>query len=809
MFLNYLKTTLRRLLRSRSTTLINILGLSLGLAAFIGISAYVRFERSYDRMLTPEGETIYRVESQFYKGTRMTDDWATSTNGYAPALKDHFPQIAAYTRINWNNSERVVRKGTIRFREPHVCFADSNFFSFFNYRWLAGDRKTALTNVNSIVLSASAAKKYFGNTNPIGQDLEVSTISSTYPCKVTGIFEDPPANSTMQFSMLLSWSTSPQWIRKFWYLHESYTFVKLTKNSTPAAVEAGFPAVAEGYKDGPALKDLRWGIHLVPMQDIHLQPHKPNEIETKGNRRALQVLDLLAIAILLIACINYINLTTAKALERAKEVGMRKVSGARPVQLITQFLLESLFVSLPALALGVLLAFLANGLLPQWLGSDHGYGDMADTAFWLRTGLVFLGTVLLSGFYPALVLTRFRPITVLKGRYSFSKSGIILRKGLVTLQFVLSFLVIAGTLAVYRQLQYMRSQDRGVQVAQTLVIRTPVNTVDYAHKTSVLKDRLRALPGVEGVTLSDAVPGREVGEFMANRRFGADKREERLFEMLRIDFDFIPIYKPGLIAGHVFDRTHPTDSTGLILNEAAVKQFGFASPEKALDQQVWLETNHGQTNKVIGVIRDYHQQGLQQAYTPLILFMDPGPAYEWIQMRYYSIRLNTQNIAETVARVKDAWDAAFPESSFDYFFLDEFYDRQYRDDRQFARIAALFSGLAIFIGLIGLFGLTAHAAARRTREIGIRKVLGASVGSIMKLLASGFIRLLVLASLMALPIALWMIRAWMQGYAFHAPLSWWLLLLPLPVLIIVTLGATSWLTLRAANANPVNALKEE
>jgi putative ABC transport system permease protein len=807
MFQNYLKSALRNLLRGKASTFINIFGLGLGLAAFIVISAYVRFERSYDRMLIPSGEVIYRVESQFYKGGQLTDDWATSTNGYALALKQHFPQVADFTRINWSNSERVVRRGTVHFREAHVCFADSNFFSFFPYVWLKGNRSTALREVNSVVISASAARKYFGDADPLGKELAISTISTSYPCTVTGVFQDPPQNSTMQFSMLLSWQTSPEWQRKTWYVHESYTFLKLVSGASPTVVEAGFPAVAEGYKDGPALKDLRWGIKLVPLQDIHLQAGKPNEIEVKGNRRAVQLLYMLSFVILLIACINYINLSTAKALERAKEVGVRKVSGARPWQLASQFLLESFLLGLPALVLGVLLAGLAGFVLPRWLGSDRDYASMADAAFWARALSVYLVAVLLSGVYPAFVLTRLQPITVLKGRFSFSKGGNFLRQGLVTFQFVLSFLLIAGTLAVYRQLLYMSGQAAGVRVEQTLVLKTPVRTEGYGQKINALKNVLGGLPGVTGVTVSGAVPGREVGEFLANRRFGADKREERLYEMLKVDFDFMRLYRPVVIAGRGFDATRPADSTGLVLNESAVKTLGFASPSAALGQQVWLEVNPGRTDKIIGVISDYHQQGLQMAYTPLILFMDP--AYPWVPMQYFSVQFSTTDALALVDRVQREWNAAFPESSFDYFFLDEFYDRQYQDDRQFARVATLFCALAIFIGLIGLFGLTAFAAARRTREIGVRKVLGASVGGIVSLLTADLVRLVFLASVLALPLSLWLIRQWMQGFAFRASMSWVLLLVPLPVLLVVTFAATFFLTVRAARVNPVRALKDQ
>lgn len=808
MFMNYLKTAFRNLTRARTSTLINILGLALGLATFIVIDAYVHYQRSFDRQLIRPGQSVYRLESRFYKGSQLTADWATSTNGYAPALKDHFPQVADFTRISWNNSERVVRNGNIRFREEHVCFADSNFFSFFPYVWLKGDKATALRGINAVVLSERMAHKYFGNTDPLGQTLEISTISNSYPCRVTGVFADVPDNSTMQFSMLISWATSAKWQQTTWYQHESYTFLKLVPGAVPEAVEAGFPAMAEGYKNGPAFKDLRWAIQLVPLENVHLNAAKQYEIETKGNRVAVQLLNILSYLILLIACINYINLATSKAMERAKEVGMRKVSGARPYHLIVQFLMESLLLCSFALLPGLVLAGLAGTWLPGWLGnSGTRYAAVLDGGFAIRIGMIFVICVAASGFYPALVLTNMQPIKVLKGRYSFSRSGALLRRGLVCFQFVVSLILIAGSLGVYRQMHYMTSQNPGVMVQQTLVMKAPVRTADYSQKIQTLKNTLLALPGISGFTGSGAVPGREVGEFLANRRVGAGLNEERPYEMLKVDFAFIPFYHLELIAGRAFDPSRPADSLGLVLNESAVRQLGFASPQDAIGKQVWLEVNHGRSNPVIGVVHDYHQQSLQLAYTPLILFMDPD--YGWIPTQYFSVQLNTRDMARMVQNVRKEWNRLFPESSFDSFFLDEFYDRQYRDDRQFARVVGLFSGLAIFIGVIGLFGLTAYSAARRTKEIGVRKVLGASVSHIMIVLTTDLVRLLLLAAIIAIPVSLWAIHQWMQGFAFRASLSWELLFLPVVLLFLVMIFTTIGLTFRAARVNPVNSLKQE
>ena len=815
----------RTLTRHKGYSFINIVGLALGMAAFILISAYVHFERSYDRM-HKDGGNIYRVESSFYRGAQRTDDWPTSTNGYARAMKDNFPEIASFTRINWNNSERVVSYKDTRFREAHVCFADTNFFSFFSYPVLKGNPATLLKDVNTIVLSASAAKRYFGDADPMGQFLEVGTIAGKLHCQVTGIFQDLPANSTMQFSMLISWASSPEWMKDTWYLHESYTFVKLSQGAggmyvggggdagsadaeaRVASVEAKFPALAEKYKNGPALKELKWTIHLVPLADIHLNPAKQYEIEVKGNRRAVQFLSLMAFVILTIACVNYVNLYTARAMERAKEVGIRKVSGARPGQLIGQFLLESAVVNTIALVLAV-------GMV--WWSSSLPFGLLFDSALYWRVAGVFVLSILASGLYPAIVLAGIKPIVVLKGRYSFSRGGLVLRKGLVILQFAISLLLIVGTLAVYRQIRYMSSQDPGVRIDRTLVVRAPVNTADYEQKIAGLKNAFRAIPTVAGVTGSGAVPGREVGEFLANRRLAASKTDERLYEMLKVDHDFIGLYGLTLVAGHAFDRSRPADSTGLVLNEAAVQQFGFSSPEKAIGEKVWLEVNKGKPNEVIGVVRNYHQRSLQQGYTPVILFMDPD--YKWIPANYYSVKVitgesaaagaGTGDMAGTLDRLKRTWAGFFPESSFDFFFLDDFYDRQYQQERQFARVFGLFSSLAIFIACMGLFGLTAYSTARRTKEIGIRKTLGASVRSILLLLTWDLVKFIFWAGLVALPLSYLLVGQWLRGYAFRVGLAWWQFAGPVAVLVVLAIMTTGWLTFAAAVANPVKTLKEE
>jgi putative ABC transport system permease protein len=799
-----LLVTYRNLTKNKAYTFINVIGLGLGIAAFIAISAYVRFEKSYD-LMHADTKSIYRVESQFYRGGELTDSWATSSNGYARAMKENIPGIASYARINWTNSERVVRYNNIKFREQHVCFADSNFFSFFSYPLLKGNPDKVLKEANTIVLSQSEAKKYFGNTDAaIGKMVQISTLYDSYNCMVTGVFKDLPANSTMQFNFLVSWATTPEWQKEFWYQHESYTFVKLKPGTSISAVEAQFPAVAERYKTAAPLKELKWTVKLVPLADIHLNTAKPYEVEAKGNRSAINFLDIMAYVILLIACINYINMATTKSVDRAREVGIRKVSGAHSSQLVIQFFIESFIINLIAMVFAIILVIAAYITLQQ---NSQAFGLLIDGVLIVKVIFIFIISVLLSGVYPATVLARLKPIKVLKGRFAFSKSGVWLRKGMVAFQFTISLLLIAGTLGVYRQIIYMGGQKTGVDISQTIVVKAPVNTTNYPQKISSFKNTLLGMNGVAAVSISGGIPGKAVGMSAANRRYGTSKAEERSYEMLRVDPDFIKMYNLQVITGRAFDKSNPADSTALVLNEAAVKQFGFASAEDAIGKKIWVESLDKEPNEIIGVVKNYHQQSLQQNYTALVLFMDPK--LNWVPAQYYSIKVNTSQMPAMINGLQRAWGDFFPESSFDYFFLDEFYGRQYQQDIQFGHIFMLFSSLAVFIACMGLFGLTAYATARRTREIGVRKVLGASAQNIITLLTQDVLKLILFSSVFAIPAAVFLIHKWLQGYAFRAAITWWQLLLPVVTLLVIAIATTFYLTYKAAMTNPVSTLKDE
>ena len=806
MLKNHLVTSFRYLSKNGIFTLINILGLALGMASFMLIFSYVRYEYSYDQ-INENIDDIYRVESLFYKAGVKTDHWPTSTNGAGLALQESFPEVKDMTRINWHNSDRIVRYEESKFRENHVCYVDSNFFTFFDYKVIKGNRITFLQEPNTVIISESAAKKYFGNEDPMGKRMQFSTYSNSFDCEVTGVFADLPPNQTMQFDFLISWQTSGKWMWDFWYLHESYTYVKLADNAVLEEIGNGFSAVAENYKTRPTLKDHTWAIDLVPLQEVRLNPAKPYEIEAKGNRKAVDFLLLISFVILIIAWANYINLSTAKALDRAKEVGIRKVAGSYRSQLIIQFLCESALVNVIAGIIALSIIYLAVFLLPLFISNSLSIDLIDDTSFFL----IFMGTVtigvFLSGLYPSLVLSHFKPAVVLKGKYSSSKGGIMLRQGLVIIQFAISVVLIGSSMIVSQQVRFMKNQDPGVNIQQTLVVEAPVRSEHYLSKMQSFKNELMSIPGIEAVTRSSAIPGKEVAKFLANRYEYAAEDEQRLCEMLKIDFDYIDAFELELVAGRNFDKNMPTDSIALILNQAAVAQFGFASDQDALDKRIILEVTPDKRNHIIGVVKNYHQQSLQKDHTPIILFMDPD--YGWIPITYFSVKLNTNDLNRTIAQVRERWEAFFPESSFDHFFLDEFFNRQYLADQQYGNIVATFTILAIFIACMGLFGLTIFTASKKTKEIGVRKVLGASVYSIVGLLNFELLKLILISSVLGIPISYFLIEKWLDSYAFRIELELWVLALPLLLVMIIAILSTSFLTVRAARTNPVKSLRNE
>ena len=805
MFYNYFKIAFRNLLKNKLFTLINITGLVISMVVALLILNYVSFERSYDA-LHANADRIYRVESKFFEGNHLTDDWATASFGYASAMKENIPGIEDYVRISINNTEQMVSFGEQKSRENTVVVTEPSFFSVFSFTLKEGERSTALTGPNKVVISELAAHKFFKDENPMGKILKFKTTNATVECEVSGILEDIPASSHIQYDYFISWETLPDWIKDFWYLHETYSYVQLEAGTSPESVERAFPEMAEKYKTRAALKNKTWAIELQPLKDIHLYPQKQYEREAKGNAKAVNALILIALAILLIAWINYVNLTTSRSLERAKEVGVRKVSGAVKKQLITQFLIESSIINVVALLISVALFLLLIPGFNSFIGKNVGFSILFMPQFWILMAVFLLMGIFLSGLYPSFVLANVKPAIILKGKYLNSKKAGIVRKSLMVFQFAASLILICGTFIVYAQLKFMQDQPLGVDIDKTLVVKFPAQTENLMEKVMNFKREVKTLPDIKNVTISNAVPGMEVATFLSNRLFEDASKQNRLYEMQTVDFDFIETYGLELIEGRGFEKTFTSDVRTIILNEESVKQLGFASNAEALDKKVLLE-GQKEPHTVIGITENYHQQSLNKSYTPIMMIM--YNSIGWIRPRYISIKISGLDLASVSGKVNGIWQNFFPESTFDYFFSNQFYDTQYSLDRKFASVFGLFALMAIGIACLGLWALALFAGAIRKKELGVRKALGASNTSLFYSLSREFIYLSLFAALIGIPLAYLIMNEWINTYAFKTELHWWFFALPIGIMTIIATLTVSYQTLKTAYSSAVESLKYE
>lgn len=803
---HYLKAVFRNLFKNSTFSVINILGLAIGMAAFILIIGYISFEFSFDTMHV-ETKNIYRVESKFYMGNELTDNWATSSPGYAPAMKEEFEEIINYVRLFNNKKDKTVRNEEIQHREDNICYADSTFFDIFSYPLIAGNPQTALKDPNSVVISETAARKYFKNENPLNKILKISDLEGAVNCRVTGIIKDMPENSNLRYDFLISWGTLSDWIDYFWYLHEVYTYVSLEPGTNIKTLESKFPALAEKHKNRPALKEKIWAIELVPLQDIHLNKAKPYEFEKKGNKSMVYFMLIVAFIIIGIAWINYINLSIARSIERASETGIRKAAGAGKLQLLLQFLFESALLNFIAILISVTITQFFLPIFNELAGKNLFRFIWSDKTLWLTLASVFVTGVCASGFYPAFVLSSVKTTEVLKGKYMHTGKGHHIRKGLVIIQFAASVILITGNLVIYRQIQYMNNRNLGVNINETLVVRAPTRVENYSQKILSFKNELKKLSAVKSVSGSSVVPGIEVGKFLTNRRTKAQNDEDRLFEMLRVDYDFINAYNLEIIEGRGFSKSYPSDIDKLVLTESAVRLFGFENNSEAINSEIHLEGVDNKSYKVIGIVKDYHHQSVQIQYSPVILFM--CNEHPWISTNFYSLKIFTGDIHKTIADIETVWNRFFGSSLMDYFFLDDFFNQQYNDDKQFGKLFAMFTSLAIFIACLGLWGLSLLVTRQRTKEIGIRKVHGAQVQSMVLLLAKDFLKLISIAICLGLPLSYLLINRWLDNYPFRISIEWVVFIIPVFLVILIAAITVGTQVVKTVNAHPMKSLRHE
>jgi putative ABC transport system permease protein len=793
MIKNYLRVAFRNLWRHKGFSLLNILGLTIGMSACFLIFLYVKFELSYDDFHSKESR-IYRIVTDIVNPSE-TLHFSVAAPAMPVAAKRDFPEIEKQVRFDPGNI--LVRRGDIKIQEPNMAFADSTFFEIFDFPLLKGDPVTALREPYSVVLSETAAKKYFGTADPMGQHLTLTADNNIGT--ITGVMKDMPENTELKADMLVaSYSGAADSNRdKNWGGFGDFSYFLLKPNTNPHALERKFPAFLENHV-GKMMKENNqtYTYILEPLKDVYLKSTRGGTVS--GSMTNVYVFSIVGLFILLIAGINFVNLTTARSMERAREVGIRKVIGAEKPQLTIQFLGESVILCLIAFVLSVLLC---AALLPSFnflAGKTISTGIFNHPSYIWTLLVIGFGIGLLAGIYPALVLSAFQPIVVLKGRFATGTKGMLLRKGLVISQFTISIGLIVATLLVGLQLNYMRHQELGFSKDQEIVLDTHGDN----HRDA-LKEDIRRLPGVVSTAMSSNTPGS--GQMNAYSIIQNQKGEMQVCspDLFFVDFDYIPQYQMKLVAGRIFSRAFGADTTqSMVINEAAVRMLGYHSPQDAIGRDF---SQWGRKGKIIGVVKDFHYQSLQQIIRPLSMRIEPGGCDQ------ISVKVRTTDLKKTVAGIERAWQATIPYRPFDYFFVDEMFDRQYRTEDRFGKLFLYFSVLAIFISCLGLLGLASYSTVQRTKEIGVRKVLGASVGGIVGLLSKDFLLLIGIAFLVATPVSFFLMKGWLEGFAYRINIysAWWIFAAGGLAAFVIAMLTISFQAIKAALMNPVVSLRSE
>ncbi|MCB0597965.1 MAG: ABC transporter permease [Lewinellaceae bacterium] len=820
MWKNYLKMAWRQAFKRKGYSLLNIFGLAIGITSCLLILQYVAREWSYDNF-HPKAGNIYRLRLDSYQNGKLAYQSATVFPAFAPTLKAEMAEVVNACRLH--DAEMVITnpENNVKFAERKGYYADPAFLNMFGLKLISGDPSAALDGPDKILLSESMARKYFGRTDVLGKNLVVKHPSLFQTYEISGVFEDYPANSHLILDYLISYRTLGKFVQQVWGdttnatetnwgWYDFYTYLELHPDTKAGPFKAKLPAFVDKHINAPRRE--RGGsntvnaIDIIPLRDIHLYSNVNQEAEVNGSGWAVSVLFLSAFFILLIAWVNYINLATARSLERAREVGLRKVLGAGRRQLIGQFLLESFILNFTAFVLALGLVQLTLPLFSSLLGQQLSFSLASNPQFWLIALSIFFVGTLLAGLYPAFVLSGFRPLTVLRGQLKNAAEGMLLRKGLIVFQFAASIALVVGTVVVFQQVQYMRQQNIGVNIEQTLVLEGPNTVLDslYEGQFQPFKNDVLNIPGVKSITASAYVPGDEI--YWTNgvqwlRRDGQEAASSTIYTQ-GIDEEFLDAYDLPMAAGRNFSRERGEDEHGCLLNETAVALLGFPSPEAALGERV---QRGGDTLAVVGVTKDFHHLGLQKPIEPLIFLFRPD------SRGYYSLKVEQAggNLPATMATVQKAWNTHFPDDPFSHFFLNEFFDKQYQSDLLFGKVFGFFALLAILVAALGLFGLSSYNVIQRTKEIGIRKVLGASVAGIVALLSKDFLKLVVVAMLIAAPLAWYVMNEWLHNFAFRIDIGWWVFLLAGALALLIAFLTVSVQSVRAALSDPVEALRYE
>lgn len=811
MLKNYWKIAWRNLQKSKAFSLINITGLAAGLACFLLIALWVSDELSYDRF-HEKADRIYRVQADIrFGGSDL--HLAVASDPMGKTLKADYPEVEEYTRVYNSNGSKLIRKGSQFINESRLFHADSTFFRVFTFPALQGDPANGLNEPNTVVISESGARKYFGTTDAVGKFIETNDDEKTL-YKVTAVIKDMPANSHMQADLVFSMKNVHYQEGNF-LSNNHFCYIVLRPGTDPKTFEKHFAEVetkyilpqAKLYTNIKSMDEFRQQgnmleYSLMPLTDIHLKSDRFPELSVNGSMQYVYIFSIVAFFVLLIACINFMNLATARSAGRAREVGIRKVLGTDKKALITQFLTESTMMVLLSMLVSIVIAWLVLPWFNGIAGKQYHLTDLLNPRS--LPFLLVLPVVIgfLSGLYPAFFLSSFQPIKVLKGKINagFRKSN--LRSGLVVLQFGISVFLIVATIVVYRQLNFIQHTRLGFSKDQLLIID---GTGALGEQHMAYKNGLLGVAGVKGATYSGYLPvnpsSRSDNTWSKTAVLSAASGLN--MQDWSVDEDYIPVMGMEIVKGRNFSRQFGTDSTALVINETAARKLGEGDPiGKKLYRNIGPEGDEQKVFTVIGVVRDFHFESLKQEIGPLCMELQSSPYT-------LTVKTDASNMKEVLAAAEQNWKKMVNDKPFQYRFMDESFSSMYNKEKQIGQLGLSFAIIAILIACLGLLGLAAYMAEQRTKEIGVRKVLGATVTDIVSLLSKDFLKLILIALLIALPLAGWVMHQWLQDFSLRAGIAWWVYLLGAGVALVITFLTISSQAIRAALNNPVKSLRSE
>ncbi len=798
MIRNYLTVAWRNLRKDLFYSILNILGIALASTIFLFIINFVRFENSYEDF-HKRADHIYRLTLDLYQGSEYVVTDCETHPPLGPLLKKDFPGVIDFVRIQRMEEIPEVNYNNQFFAVEKIYAADPSVFSIFNYKLIEGNPSTVLKDPMHAVISKSQALRIFGTTDAKGKILR----SGDLLFKISGVMEDSPANTHLKIDMMISFSSLEKigWDLSSWNGNNNYTYVLLRPGTELSMFNKKLERLSK--------ERLKNNIYTAePIRDIHLHSHKTFEPEINGDAKTVQFLFITAILILLIGSANYINLVTARSFERTKEVGLRKILGSSRTELVKLFMVETVLINLTALVLLLVLTKLLSPFYLTLTGHSWISGLFSDRFFWTAAMLLFLFNCLLSGLYPAFTLSATKPRSVAGRTFTGQPGGAFLRKALVTGQFTVALVVLSASFIVVRQLSYLHKANLGLSTSEVMVITAPYNretdSIQRLH-TSAFKNSLLEIAGVQDVTASGALPGmslHELSTISSLTRYGSDQGKGYNYYLYGIDADFFSTMGMQMAAGQNF-RQGDSNKDKVIISEEAARRFGFKSAEAAVGERISLTmSKNAAYSTIIGVLKDYHQQSLKESLLPMI---------HWYTDRasFYSLKVDKRHLQKTIREVKDVFDDQFPEHPFEYHFLNELFDQQYKADQQFSKIVQVFSFFTLFITCMGLLGLAAYSISRRNKEIGIRKVLGASVVNILSTLSSDFMKLVLIAICIGTPLSAYIMHRWLENFAYHMELRWWMFLPAGLLTIAIAFISISFQSVKAALTNPARSLKSE